>query len=92
MKKEINFGIGFITGRPNVCKIIHSCTKFLVEQVKELDGKVNFTIFVLFDLGYQFTTRTDFYGILPEVYKDVNIKYITPEAIDEDKKKLMSKF
>lgn len=92
MKKEINFGIGFITGRPNVCKIINSYTKFLVEQVKELDVKVNFTIFVLFDLGYQFTTRTDFYGILPEVYKDVNIKYITPEAIDEDKKKLMSKF
>ena len=92
MKKEINFGIGFITGRPNVCKIINSYTKFLVEQVKDLDVKVNFTIFILFDLGYQFTTRTDFYGILPEVYKDVNIKYITPEAIDEDKKKIMSKF
>ena len=24
MEKEINFGIGFITGRPNVCNIINS--------------------------------------------------------------------
>lgn len=92
MKKEINFGIGFITGRPNVCRIINSYYEFLVNQVKDLDVKVNFTIFVLFDLGYQFTTRTDFYSIIPKVYKDMNIKYITPEAIDEDKKKLMAKF
>ena len=92
MKKEVNFAIGFITGRPNVCKIINTYSKYLVEQVQELNFKVNFTIFVLFDLGYQFTTRTDFYGILPEVYKNVTIKYITPEAIDEDKKKIMSKF
>ena len=92
MKKEINFAIGFITGRPNVCKIINTYSKYLVEQVQDLDVKVNFTIFILFDLGYQFTTRTDFYGVLPEVYKNVTVKYITPEAIDEDKKKLMSKF
>lgn len=92
MKKEINFGIGFITGRPNVCRIINSYYEFLLEQVQGLDVKVNFTIFILFDLGYQFTTRTDFYGIIPAVYKNINIKYITPEAIDEDKKKLMSKF
>ena len=63
-----------------------------MNKSKELDVKVNFTIFILFDLGYQFTTRTDFYGVLPEVYKNVTVKYITPEAIDEDKKKLMSKF
>lgn len=92
MDKEINFGIGFITGRPNVCRIINSYYEFLLEQVKSLDVKVNFTIFILFDLGYQFTTRTDFYGIIPNVYKNINIKYITPEAIDEDKKKIMSKF
>lgn len=92
MKKDINFGIGFITGRPNVCKIINSYAKYLVEQVQDLDYKVNFTIYILFDLGYQFTTRTDFYGILPEVYKYINIKYITPEEIDEDKKVLISKY
>ena len=74
MKKEINFGIGFITGRPNVCRIINSYAKYLSEQVQDLDVNVNITVFVLFDLGYQFTTRTDFYGILPETYKYVNIK------------------
>lgn len=92
MKKEVNFGIGFITGRPNVCKIINSYAKYLLEQVQDLETKVNFTIFILFDLGYQFTTRTDFYGILPEVYKNFNIKYITPEEIDEEKKVLISKY
>ncbi len=92
MKKEVNFGIGFITGRPNVCKIINSYAKYLVEQVQDLETKVNFTIYILFDLGYQFTTRTDFYGILPEIYKYANIKYITPEEIDEEKKVLISKY
>lgn len=92
MKKEINFGIGFITGRPNICNIINNYYKYLLEQVENLDVRVNITIFILFDLTYQFTTRIDFYGILPEVYKNINIKYITPEAIDEDKKKIISKF
>ena len=77
MKKEINFGIGFITGRSNICKIVNSYYEYLTEQVKDLDIKVNFVIFILFDLTYQFTTRIDFYGILPEVYKHMTIKYIT---------------
>lgn len=85
MKKEVNFGIGFITGRPNICSIINNYYDYFLKQVEELDYKVNITIFVLFDLTYQFTTRIDFYGILPAVYKNINIKYITPEAIDEDK-------
>lgn len=92
MEKEINFGIGFITGRPNSCRIINSYYKDLLDQVKDLDEKVKFTIFILFDLSYQYTTRVDFYGILPEVYKNIEIKYITPEDIDEDKKKIMSKY
>lgn len=92
MKKEINFGIGFITGRPNICKIVNNYYKYLLEQVEKLDAKVNFTIFILYDLTYQFTTRIDFYGILPEVYKNINIKYITPEDIEEDKKKIISKY
>ena len=92
MKKEINFGIGFITGRPNICHIINNYYKYLVDQVADSDYKVNFTVFILFDLTYQFTTRIDFYGILPEVYKNMDIKYITPEEIDEEKKILMSKY
>ena len=92
MKDNINFGIGFITGRPNVCKIINSYCKYLNSQIKELDANINITIFILFDLGYQFTTRTDFYGILPETYKYVNIKYITPEEVESTKKVLMSRY
>lgn len=92
MKKEINFGIGFITGRPNVCKIINNYQEFLVEQLKELDYKVNITIFILYDLSYQYTTRTDFYGVLPKSYKNIQIKYITPENIEESKKILMSRY
>lgn len=92
MKDNINFGIGFITGRPNVCKIINSYCKYLNKQVKDLDINVNITIFILFDLGYQFTTRTDFYGILPETYKYVNVKYITPEEVSETVKVFISKY
>ncbi len=92
MNKDINFGIGFITGRANICKIVNSYYKYLVEQVENLDVKVNLTIFILYDLSYQFTTRIDFYGILPEVYKHINIKYISPEDIEEDKKKIISKY
>ena len=63
-----------------------------MDQVADSDYKVNFTVFILFDLTYQFTTRIDFYGILPEVYKNMDIKYITPEGIDEEKKKIISKY
>ena len=57
MKKEINFGIGFITGRPNICQIINNYYKYLLEQVEGLDVKVNFTIFILYDLTYQRTEK-----------------------------------
>ena len=90
MKKKINFGIGFITGRPNVCNIINNYYKLLLEQLENADVEVNLTLFILFDLKYQHTTRIDFYCILPEVYKKINIKYITPEDIAETKKKIMS--
>lgn len=92
MGKKINFGIGFIAGRPNVCNIINRYYEFLLEQVEGLENKVEFTIFVLYDLSYQHTTRTDFYCVLPEVYKNIRVKYITPEDIEEDKKKIMSMF
>ena len=52
---------------------------------------VTLTIFILFDLQYQFTTRIDFYGLMPDVYKNVNIKYITPEDLEEQKKILIGK-
>ena len=87
MSKVIKFGVGFVTGRPNICKLINNTYKHLVEQVNKSDVKIELTIFVLFDLQYQFTTRIDFYGLMPDVYKNVNVKYITPEDLEEQKKK-----
>lgn len=92
MKQKINFGIGFISGRPNVCKIINSYEQFIKEQLKELDVEVNITIYILYDLNYQHTIRTDFYSILPRAYKNMKIKYITPENILEYKKILISRY
>ena len=91
MDKVVNFGLGFVTGRPNVCKVINNTYEQLINQFKDSDTNVKLTIFILFDLGYQYTTRVDFYGIIPSVYKDIKIKYITPEDIEEEKKKLIAK-
>lgn len=91
MQDTIEFGIGFVTGRPNVCNLINSYYKEILKQVEDIDIKVNLTFFILYDLGYQFTKRTDFYGIIPAVYKNIKIKYITPEDIEEEKKKLISR-
>lgn len=92
MKNKINFGIGFISGRPNVCKIINNYEQFIEEQVKELKIDIDVTIYILYDLNYQHTIRTDFYGILPKAYKNMKIKYITPENILEYEKILMSRY
>ena len=63
----------------------------MIEQLERTGKKVNLTIFLLYDLNYQYTIRTDFYSIIPEVYKNIKIKYITPENIEEEKKKLISR-
>ncbi len=91
MEKTIQFGLGFVTGRPNVCKVINNTYEHLINQFKNMEEKVELTIFILFDLGYQYTTRVDFYGLMPNVYKDVKIKYITPEDIEEMKKRLIGR-
>lgn len=91
MKDTIELGIGFVTGRPNVCKLINNYYKNMIEQLERTGKKVNLTIFLLYDLNYQYTIRTDFYSIIPEVYKNIKIKYITPENIEEEKKKLISR-
>ena len=45
MKDIIEFGIGFVTGRPNVCKLINSYYKNMIEQITNIDKQVNITIF-----------------------------------------------
>ena len=91
MEKEINFGIGFVTGRSIVCRIINSYYQDILEQVKRYDKKVNITIFILFDTAYQQTQREEFYNIKSEVYKDIKIKYISPEDINEEVKKVAAR-
>jgi len=91
MKDEINFGIGFVTGRSNVCRIINSYYEDMLEQASRYGKKVNITIFILFDSAYQQTPREDFYNIQTPVYKNIKVKYITPEDIKEQVKKLVAR-
>ena len=37
MEKEINFGIGFVTGRSNVCNIINSYYEYCLEQLHKFN-------------------------------------------------------
>ena len=91
MEKAIELGIGFVTGRANVCKIINNYFKDMIRQIKDLATPVNITLFVLYDLTYRGVERLDFYKIIPEVYKDINITFITPENIEEEKKRIIAK-
>lgn len=91
MNDKIQFGIGFSAGRKNVCEIINYTYKFLVDQIKKEKREIELTIFLLFDVGFQFENRNEFYQLIPNVYKNIEIKYITPEDIEEEKKKLVGK-
>lgn len=91
MEKAIELGIGFVTGRANVCNIINSYFKDMLKQVKKLDKPINITLFILYDLNYTGTERINFYKIIPAVYKDINVKFITPEDIEEEKKRIIAK-
>lgn len=91
MDDTMKMAIGFVTGRPNVCKVINNMYDQMLEQLKDLNPNIKLTIFILFDLSYQMTTRVDFYSVLPQVYKNIKIRYITPEDIEEEKKKLIGR-
>lgn len=90
--KKIELGIGFVTGRPNACNIINNYYKQIIEQTKRYSENINITIFILYDINYQQSTKEEFYKIIPQVYKDIHIKYITPENIEEDKKMLRGRY
>ncbi len=92
MAKPIEFGIGFLTGRTNICNIINNCYKDMVGQLKGYEEEVHLTIFILYDLEYQHTKREEFYTLKDDVYKKIHIKYITPEDIEEEKKILKSRY
>ena len=82
MEEKAQFGIGFVSGRPNVCAVINNTYKHLLNQTKKFDREVELTIFILYDLSYQKESREeDFYKILPEVHKDIKIVHITPQLM-----------
>lgn len=89
-KNQINFGIGFVTGRSNVCNIINNYYENMLEQIQHCNDKVKITIFILFDTNYQNTKKEDFYKLKPEVSEKIDVIYITPEVIDEEISKLVS--
>ncbi len=91
MKKQINFGLGFVTGRSNVCKIINSYYKDMLSQIDNYDKQIKLTIFILFDTSYQNTAKEEFYQLEPEVLKNITVKYITPECINRQIKTLKEK-
>lgn len=91
MEKAIELGIGFVTGRANVCKIVNNYFKSMLKQVKKIERPINITLFILYDLSYTGTDRIDFYKIIPAVYKDINVKFITPENIEEEKKRIIAR-
>jgi len=91
MEEKLKFGIGFITGRTSICDIINNTYKFLLKQVEKEEKKVEIEIFMLFDMNFQDATREQFYNLKPEVYKNIEVKYITPEDIEEEKKRLIGK-
>lgn len=92
MKRELNIGIGFVTGRSNVCNVINSYYLYLQEQMKKLDRKVNIVFYILFDLKYQGAQREDFYNLKSEVFNTpgIQVRYITPEDIEERKLKIQN--
>lgn len=53
MEEKAQFGIGFVSGRPNVCAVINNTYKHLLNQTKKFDREVELTIFILYDLSYQ---------------------------------------
>lgn len=85
MEKIINLGIGFDTGRANICKLINTYYQDILDQTKKFSKPVKVTIFLMYDLGYQGAKEEDFYNINPEVFQKINIKYITKKDIEEAK-------
>ena len=87
-QSKIKMGIGFVTGRSNVCTIINSYYKNILEQIKKTKYNVEVTFFILYDTTYQGTKEEEFYKIKKDVFNEFKIIYISPEDRENEKKKL----
>ncbi len=92
MDNQIELGIGFVTGRPNVCNIVNKYYKKIIKQTEKYPQKIHTTIFIIYDVSYQQTPEEEFYKIAPEVLEKIDIKYITPKKIEEEQKILIKKY
>lgn len=95
MKKNLNIGIGFVTGRSNVCNIINNYYSYIKNQMNCFSNyNVNIVFYILYDEFYQGTPKEEFYQIKDEVFKakGIKIRYITPEDIIKEKEKAKKKF
>ncbi|MFA6850881.1 MAG: hypothetical protein WCS30_11090 [Selenomonadaceae bacterium] len=90
--KEINFGIGFVTGRANVCNVINHYYQDMLRQVEKSTQKIHLTIFIAYDTHYQHTPKEDFYKITRECSDQIHIVYITPQMVAGKKRKVMNLF
>lgn len=87
---KLEFGIGFVTGRKNVCNIINN---YYQEIQRQLGADVNLTFFILYDLNYNKSVKEDFYQINPEVYESgVKIQYIGEEEIQKEKEAVQKEY
>lgn len=87
----MNIGIGFITGRPNVCNIINNYYQKLIRQLKNENDKIVF--YILYDLKYKNCNKEEFYRINKEVNnKNIVIKHIDVEDIENTKKEIEKQY
>ena len=64
---QIKLGIGFVTGRANVCNIINKYYDKILKQMDQYSKEVKITIFVLYDMSYQSTVKEEFYKVNSKV-------------------------
>lgn len=89
MDKKIEFAIGFVAGRTNVCRVINAYYKDILNQAKRFEQKVNVTIYILVDLSYLGTNLDSFFNLSEDVLNsDINIVYITPNDLEKEKELL----
>lgn len=87
----MNIGIGFITGRPNVCNIINHYYQKLIKQLKSKNDKI--IVYILYDLSYKNCQKEDFYRIDKKVENEnIIIKHISIEDIQKTKKELEQQY
>lgn len=94
MLNELNIGIGFVTGRKNVCNVINAYYGYVKQQMCSYYKNTNITFYILYDTEYQNTKKEDFYNLDAKIFEEENIKvkYITPEYIVQMKEKIKDRY